>query len=160
MQIFDYDHQRRFGGDINNFLGGAQLHGHIQRQHLIDVERNRVAHILLKTRQLESQSVGADWQVWKNVVSAVVALAGARNAGRVIGRRDLDLLEVIEVLQAALGAIRLALDVAPRFPGAFGHLLCAVDLHSSAVREVALKNDARFRYAANSSSVCESNRGK
>ena len=40
--------------------------------------------------------------------------------------------------QAALGAIRLAVDVAPRFPGAFGHLLCAVDLHSSAVREVAL----------------------
>jgi uncharacterized protein len=40
--------------------------------------------------------------------------------------------------QAALGAIALALEVAPRFPGSFGHLLCAIDLHSAGVREVAL----------------------
>ncbi len=40
--------------------------------------------------------------------------------------------------EAALGAIRLALEIAPRFPAAFGHLLCAVDFHTAAVREVAL----------------------
>ena len=39
---------------------------------------------------------------------------------------------------AALGAIRLAAEVAPRFPGAFGHLLCAIDLHTAAVQEVAI----------------------
>ena len=40
--------------------------------------------------------------------------------------------------QAALGAMRLALELAPRFPVAFGHLLCAIDLHTAGVREVAL----------------------
>jgi uncharacterized protein YyaL (SSP411 family) len=40
--------------------------------------------------------------------------------------------------EAALGAIRLALEVAPRFPTAFGHLLCAIDLHTAGVQEVAL----------------------
>jgi uncharacterized protein YyaL (SSP411 family) len=40
--------------------------------------------------------------------------------------------------QAALGAVRLALGVAPRFPIAFGHLLCAIDLHTGGLREVAL----------------------
>jgi uncharacterized protein len=40
--------------------------------------------------------------------------------------------------EAALGAIRLAQEIAPRFPGAFGHLLCAVDFHTADVREVAL----------------------
>jgi uncharacterized protein YyaL (SSP411 family) len=40
--------------------------------------------------------------------------------------------------QAALGAMRLALELAPRFPIAFGHLLCAIDLHTAGVREVAL----------------------
>jgi len=40
--------------------------------------------------------------------------------------------------EAALGAIRLALDLAPRFPTAFGKLLCAIDLHTSGLREVAL----------------------
>jgi uncharacterized protein YyaL (SSP411 family) len=39
---------------------------------------------------------------------------------------------------AALGAIRLALDVAPRYPTAFGHLLCAIDLCTAGVREVAV----------------------
>ena len=34
--------------------------------------------------------------------------------------------------------MRLALGVAPRFPIAFGHLLCAIDLHTSGLREVAL----------------------
>ena len=40
--------------------------------------------------------------------------------------------------EAALGAIRLAQEVAPRYPGAFGHLLCAIDFHTAAVSEVAL----------------------
>jgi hypothetical protein len=40
--------------------------------------------------------------------------------------------------EAALGAIRLALEIAPRFPNAFGHLLCAIDFHTADVREVAL----------------------
>jgi uncharacterized protein YyaL (SSP411 family) len=39
---------------------------------------------------------------------------------------------------AALGAMRLAVGAAQRFPAAFGHLLCAVDLHTAGVREVAL----------------------
>jgi uncharacterized protein YyaL (SSP411 family) len=39
---------------------------------------------------------------------------------------------------AALGAIRLASELAPRYPGAFGHLLCAIDFHTAGVREVAL----------------------
>jgi uncharacterized protein YyaL (SSP411 family) len=39
---------------------------------------------------------------------------------------------------AALGAIRLAAEIAPRFPVAFGHLLTAVDFHTAAVREVAI----------------------
>ncbi len=40
--------------------------------------------------------------------------------------------------QAALGAIRLAIEVAPRYPTAFGHLLCALDLYTAGVREVAV----------------------
>jgi hypothetical protein len=40
--------------------------------------------------------------------------------------------------EAALGAIRLAQEIAPRFPTAFGHLLCAIDFHTAEVREVAL----------------------
>jgi uncharacterized protein YyaL (SSP411 family) len=40
--------------------------------------------------------------------------------------------------EAALGAIRLAQEIAPRFPMAFGHLLCAIDFHTAEVREVAL----------------------
>ncbi len=39
---------------------------------------------------------------------------------------------------AALGAIRLVAELAPRYPVAFGHLLCAVDLHAAGVLEVAL----------------------
>ena len=39
---------------------------------------------------------------------------------------------------AALGAIRLASEPASRYPVAFGHLLCALDLHTAGVREVAL----------------------
>jgi len=45
--------------------------------------------------------------------------------------------------QAALGAVRLALEVAPRFPIAFGHLLCAIELHSAGVQEVALVGPGR-----------------
>ena len=40
--------------------------------------------------------------------------------------------------QAALGAIALGAQVAPRFPTAFGHLLCAIDLHIAGAREVAI----------------------
>jgi len=43
---------------------------------------------------------------------------------------------------AALGAIRLASEMAPRYPVAFGHLLCAIDLHAAGVREVALVGPA------------------
>jgi uncharacterized protein len=39
---------------------------------------------------------------------------------------------------AALGAIRLAVHIAPRFPSAFGHLLCAIDFHTAPARELAL----------------------
>jgi hypothetical protein len=44
--------------------------------------------------------------------------------------------------EAALGAIRLAQSIAPRYPGAFGHLLCAIDFHTAGVREVALVGPA------------------
>jgi hypothetical protein len=40
--------------------------------------------------------------------------------------------------EAAIGAIRLAGELAPRYPVAFGHLLCAVDLHAAGALEVAL----------------------
>jgi len=40
--------------------------------------------------------------------------------------------------EAALGAMRLVVRIAPRFPSAFGHLLCAIDLHAGGVREVAI----------------------
>jgi hypothetical protein len=40
--------------------------------------------------------------------------------------------------QAALGAIALAAQIAPRYPVAFGHLLCALDLHTAPARELAL----------------------
>jgi uncharacterized protein YyaL (SSP411 family) len=40
--------------------------------------------------------------------------------------------------EAALGAIRLLHTIAPEHPGAFGHLLQAIDFHLSPVREVAL----------------------
>ena len=40
--------------------------------------------------------------------------------------------------EAALGAVRLAAEIAPRYPVAFGHLLCALDLHVEGAREVAL----------------------
>jgi len=39
---------------------------------------------------------------------------------------------------AALGAIRLAIDIAPRYPQAFGHVLRAADFHLAQTREVAL----------------------
>ncbi|HLW94625.1 MAG TPA: thioredoxin domain-containing protein [Solirubrobacteraceae bacterium] len=39
---------------------------------------------------------------------------------------------------AAIGAMRLAGELAPRYPIAFGHLLCAVDLHASGALEVAV----------------------
>ena len=42
---------------------------------------------------------------------------------------------------AALGAIRLLHTVAPQHPVAFAHLLCAIDFHLAAVREVALVGD-------------------
>lgn len=40
--------------------------------------------------------------------------------------------------QAALGAIALGAQLAPRFPTAFGHLLCAIDLHTTGARELAV----------------------
>jgi uncharacterized protein len=40
--------------------------------------------------------------------------------------------------QAALGAVSLAAEIAPRYPVAFGHLLCALDLHTAPARELAL----------------------
>jgi hypothetical protein len=40
--------------------------------------------------------------------------------------------------QAALGAIALGAQLAPRFPTAFGHLLCAIDLHLAGARELAV----------------------
>ena len=42
---------------------------------------------------------------------------------------------------AALGAIRLGARVAPRFPTAFAHLLCAADLQLADVKEIALIGD-------------------
>jgi uncharacterized protein YyaL (SSP411 family) len=39
---------------------------------------------------------------------------------------------------AALGAIRLVAEVAPRYPSAFGHLLCAIDFVTAPPRELAL----------------------
>ena len=43
--------------------------------------------------------------------------------------------------EAALGAINLLHTVAPQHPVAFAHLLCAIDFHVAAVREVALVGD-------------------
>jgi uncharacterized protein YyaL (SSP411 family) len=40
--------------------------------------------------------------------------------------------------QAALGAIAVGAQLAPRFPTAFGHLLCAIDLHTTGARELAV----------------------
>jgi len=40
--------------------------------------------------------------------------------------------------RAALGAMRLAAPLAPRYPIAFGHLLCAIELRTAGVQEVAL----------------------
>ncbi len=40
--------------------------------------------------------------------------------------------------EAAVGALRLLHEVAPQHPGAFGHLLQAIDFHLATVREVAL----------------------
>jgi uncharacterized protein len=45
--------------------------------------------------------------------------------------------------EAALGAIRLLHTIAPEHPGAFGHLLQAIDFHVSPVREVALVGPGR-----------------
>jgi hypothetical protein len=44
--------------------------------------------------------------------------------------------------QAALGAIALAAPIAPRFPTAFGHMLCAIDLHTAGARELAIVGPA------------------
>ena len=44
--------------------------------------------------------------------------------------------------EAAVSALRLLHEVAPQHPGAFGHLLQALDFHLAAVREVALVGDA------------------
>jgi uncharacterized protein YyaL (SSP411 family) len=44
---------------------------------------------------------------------------------------------------AAVGVIRLLHTVAPQHPGAFGHLLQAIDFHLADVREVALVGDDR-----------------
>jgi uncharacterized protein YyaL (SSP411 family) len=45
--------------------------------------------------------------------------------------------------EAALGAIRLVAEVAPRFPSAFGHILCAIDFHTAPARELALVGEQR-----------------
>jgi uncharacterized protein YyaL (SSP411 family) len=42
---------------------------------------------------------------------------------------------------AALGAIRLAVEIAPRFPAGFGHLLCAIDFATAPGGELALVGD-------------------
>ena len=39
---------------------------------------------------------------------------------------------------AALGGLALAAEIAPRYPVAFGHLLCALDLHTAGAQEVAI----------------------
>ena len=46
------------------------------------------------------------------------------------------------MVHRAVESRRLAQEIAPRFPGAFGHLLCAIDFHSARVREVALVGSA------------------
>jgi uncharacterized protein YyaL (SSP411 family) len=43
--------------------------------------------------------------------------------------------------ELAEGAIRLVLEIAPRHPQAFGHMLRAMDFHAAAVKEVALAGD-------------------
>jgi uncharacterized protein YyaL (SSP411 family) len=43
--------------------------------------------------------------------------------------------------EAARATIRLSSDIAPRFPGSFGYVLCAADFQIAAVREVALVGD-------------------
>jgi hypothetical protein len=45
--------------------------------------------------------------------------------------------------EAALGAIALAGGLALRHPGAFGHLLCAIDLHAADPRELAIVGPGR-----------------
>src|SRR5213078_1162370 len=43
-----------------------------------------------------------------------------------------------ELEQAAVGALRLVRDLLPRAPSAFGWALCALDLHLSPPRELAI----------------------
>ena len=42
--------QGGFRGHVNDFLSSAQLHGHVQGDDLVDVERDAFADILLKSR--------------------------------------------------------------------------------------------------------------
>jgi uncharacterized protein len=48
-----------------------------------------------------------------------------------------------ELERAAVGAFRLAYPYLERAPAAVGHLLCALDLHLSPPREIAVIGDAR-----------------
>ena len=67
--------QRRFAGDLDDFLGAADLQGGIQSDHLVDLDHYVLLHILLEAARLELHPVGARRHLNQNVVAAVAGQA-------------------------------------------------------------------------------------
>ena len=77
-------HQWRFGGHFHCFLRLAELHGSVEIDDLIDIQRHIFADDLLEAGAFEFDFIGSDRHFGKNVVAAVIGLRAAANAGRLV----------------------------------------------------------------------------
>ena len=80
-------HQRRFRCHLDRLPCLADLHDHIQRYDLVQVDTHSVPQVFLKSRLVELDAVRANCYLGKAVVSALIRCAFLGNTGRLVCQR-------------------------------------------------------------------------
>jgi len=79
--------------DVDDFLRGSQLHGHVESNDLIDVEGDVATHVLLESFEIELQAVGANGHLNKIIITVSVRQRVTADIGGFVDQRDPDSCE-------------------------------------------------------------------
>ncbi len=81
-------HERSLGSDVHSLFRFADLHHHVQRDHLVQVDVDITANILLEPGVIEFHPIDSDGHLGKGVVAVIVAHVCLGDAGRLIHGGD------------------------------------------------------------------------
>ncbi len=83
-------HKRRRRCHFNYFLSFPNLHGHIKRNDLVELQKDAVANIVFEPREIELEAVGSHRNLEKREVPSFVGGRSAAHAAGFIDEGDLD----------------------------------------------------------------------